>query len=300
MELDLNPAHAHLMSIRSHSARMVTRYQLNKFARESLQATAYETADWSKLSFLTIQAFITAQHERALRPNTLNTYLSTLKSVARHAWLLEQIDAKEFHRILSIKALRGTRVTQGRALAMHELKTIFAYLGTDLTMTRVRDAALFALLFGCGLRRGEVVALNIEDLDLNRGTVRVIAKGDKERIVPLPDQFIQPLRQWVFVRGDAPGALFLSVKKGEKLTTKRLTANGLHWIVVRRRRDCKLEPFSPHDLRRTFGTMLLDKGWDIRSVQLAMGHANIQTTTLYDKRGETRINTAMKNVTLLE
>lgn len=300
MELDLNPAHAHLTSIRSKSARVVSRYQLNKFARESLRATAYETADWSKLSFVAVQTFINTQHERALRPNTINTYLSTLKSVARHAWLLEQIDAKEFHRILSIRSLRGTRITQGRALAMDELKTIFNYLGTDLTMTRVRDAALFALLFGCGLRRGEVVALNIDDLDLDRGTVRVIAKGDKERIVPLPDQFVQPLRQWVFVRGEAAGALFLTVKKGEKLTTKRLTANGLHWIVERRRRDCKLEPFSAHDLRRTFGTMLLDKGWDIRSVQLAMGHANIQTTTLYDKRGETRINAAMKGVTLLE
>lgn len=300
MELHQNPAHAHLMSIRSRSATAVTRYQLNKFAREALRATAYETADWSRLSFLAIQAFINAQHERALRPSTINTYLSTLKSVARHAWLLEQIDDKEFHRILSIKALRGTRIAQGRALAAHELKAIFTHLSTDLTMTRVRDAALFALLFGCGLRRGEVVALNIEDLDLDGGTVRVIAKGDKERIVPLPDQFISLLRQWVFVRGDAAGALFLTVKKGEKLTARRLTANGLHWIVVRRRRECNLEPFSPHDLRRTFGTMLLDKGWDIRSVQLAMGHANIQTTTLYDKRGETRINAAMKNVTLLE
>jgi len=84
------------------------------------------------------------------------------------------------------------------------------------------------------------------------------------------------------------------------LTTKRLTPNGLHWIVINRGRECQLDHFSPHDLRRTFGTMLLDSGWDIRSVQLAMGHANIQTTTLYDKRGEERINEAIKSVTLLE
>ncbi|MDQ5852392.1 MAG: site-specific integrase [Chloroflexota bacterium] len=92
--------------------------------------------------------------------------------------------------------------------------------------------------------------------------------------------------QWIGVRGDTPGALFWRIRKGSNLVPGYMDETSVRWILRRRAKEAGVEGFSPHDLRRTYISNLLDAGADIATVQRLAGHANVTTTQRYDRRGE--------------
>jgi site-specific recombinase XerD len=158
----------------------------------------------------------------------------------------------------------------------------------------VRDAALLALLYGSGLRRAEAVALDLADYDQQAGTLRVRGKGNKERLAHLSDGAAAALDGWLAVRGAWAGPLFVSINKGGALQQRRLSGQGILHIGRQRQRAAGIGAFSPHDLRRTFIGDLLDAGADLSTVQQLAGHAQIQTTARYDRRGEATKKKAAK------
>lgn len=141
---------------------------------------------------------------------------------------------------------------------------------------RLRDDALINLLYAGGLRVGEVVALRVEDLHLDQQRAQVRGKGDKERIVPLADAAIRSLER--YLRDGRPRllgktfqrALFLSVR-GKPLTSQTV------WKIVK---SLNMQA-SPHKLRHSFATHMVEHGADLRSVQTLLGHADIATTQVY-------------------
>jgi integrase/recombinase XerC len=148
----------------------------------------------------------------------------------------------------------------------------------------VRDLAMLELLYGAGLRAAELVGLNLDDIDSVRGTVRVTGKGNKERIVPFGTQASVALESWLEVRpdiaakGSDPGqpAVFLNAR-GERLTTR-----GLAYRLERRVNQVMLDRrVTPHMLRHSFATHLLDGGADLRSIQTMLGHSSLGTTQRY-------------------
>jgi integrase len=96
----------------------------------------------------------------------------------------------------------------------------------------------------------------------------------------------EPVERWLKLRGIAKGPMFLPITKGGHFILKRLTAESLAQSVAKRSKDAGVEPFSCHDLRRTFITHLLDAGADLATVQKMAGHKQVTTTTLYDRRSE--------------
>ncbi|MFP4512054.1 MAG: tyrosine recombinase [Acidimicrobiales bacterium] len=141
----------------------------------------------------------------------------------------------------------------------------------------LRDDAVIELLYGSGLRVGELCGLVAGDLDLRRRQVRVWGKGDKQRRVPLSAAAAQAVRTWIDLgrgqldRGEGGDALFLN-RRAKPLTPRD----------VRRILDARaLNPVNPHALRHTFATHLLDGGADLRSVQELLGHADVGTTQIY-------------------
>lgn len=152
------------------------------------------------------------------------------------------------------------------------------------TPAGLRDRALLEVLYGAGLRASEVLALRLQDVDLEVGFVRTLGKGDKERVVPLGRQAVAALTAYL-QRGrpffGKPGALkapeiFLN-NRG-----KRLTRQGLHLVVKRYAREAGLrEEVSAHSLRHSFATHLLEGGADLRAVQEMLGHADLSTTQIY-------------------
>lgn len=154
---------------------------------------------------------------------------------------------------------------------------------------RIRDGAMLELLYGAGLRVSELVGLELQDADLDRGFVRVVGKGDKTRVVPIGQIAIDRISDWL-ARGRPelldratrrglrrlPATLFVSAR-GKGLTRQAVWKN-----LKRYAAGLGLDPkASPHKLRHSFATHLLDGGADLRSVQAMLGHADLATTQIY-------------------
>jgi len=165
---------------------------------------------------------------------------------------------------------------------------LFQECAKDQTQAGARDAALLAILYGCGLRRSEAVALDLKDYDQQNKSLKIRAgKGNKERMVYLTSGSEQALNKWLVIRGTIAGPIFFRIIKGDHITNKRLSDQAIMWILKERAESAGVISFSPHDLRRTFIGDLLDAGADISTVQQMAGHSQVTTTARYDRRGET-------------
>lgn len=240
------------------------------------------------------------QHTAALRaacwdrytPATTNKLLAAVRGVLKEAWRLRLIDAEEYARAADVRGVRGAALLRGRALTAAEIRTLFTHCASDPSVAGLRDAALLGVLYGAGLRRAEAVALNVGDFDPSSAALRVEhGKGRKARVSYVRGGAAVALEEWLAVRGASDGAapstpLFTRLRKGGRITVSRLTDSGVLHVLQQRARAAGVAPFSPHDVRRTFIGDLLDAGADISTVQRLAGHANVQTTARYDRRGE--------------
>jgi integrase/recombinase XerC len=148
----------------------------------------------------------------------------------------------------------------------------------------LRDRALLELLYGAGLRVAEAVALDVRDVDLHRAEVRVLGKGGKERVVPVPSQALQALERWIGARrrpGLLAEPLFVSLRAGQG-DVRRLGARDVRRVLAGRARGAGLvDRVHPHRLRHSYATHLLDMGADLREIQELLGHASLATTEKY-------------------
>ena len=155
----------------------------------------------------------------------------------------------------------------------------------DGTPAGARDAAAFALMFGMGMRRAEVAAARLDDYEADSGTLRVIGKGDKERMVYAAEGGKAALDAWLAVRGTVAGPLLAPVpQSGPVQAGKGMTAQALMYRLKRRAKQAAIGDCSPHDLRRTFVSSALEAGADLAMVQALAGHASPTTTARYDRR----------------
>ncbi len=149
---------------------------------------------------------------------------------------------------------------------------------------RLRDRALVELLYGAGLRVGEVSALDVRDMDLHRGEVRVMGKGGKERVVPLPAAARESLGVYLDSRrvpGILAEPLFPSLRPRDG-RARRLGQRDIRRIIKARAQGVGIvDRVHPHRLRHSYATHLLDMGADLREIQELLGHASLSTTEKY-------------------
>ena len=146
------------------------------------------------------------------------------------------------------------------------------------TRTELRDMALLGVMYGCGLRVSEAVGLNLTDLSVEAAELRVLGKGRKERIVPVPDGVLRLLRAWLASREPAADeqAIFLN-RFG-----RRLSARSVQRMLKQRALSVGADiSVTPHRLRHAFATQLLSGGVDLRAIQELLGHASLTTTERY-------------------
>jgi integrase len=241
---------------------------------------------WERMRYEHAQA-VRAHMATCLAPASVNHHLAALRGVLREAWRLRLIDSETLHRTIDVAAVRGTTLPRGRALSTGEIGALFSACATDASTAGARDSALLALLFGCGLRRAEAVALDVADFDPEAATVKIRnGKGNKQRIVHTANGTHDALLDWLVVRGSGVGPLFPSINKSGRILSRRLSDGAVRWIALERARAAGVKEFSPHDARRSFISNLLDAGVDISTAQQLAGHASVSTTTRYDRRGE--------------
>lgn len=162
---------------------------------------------------------------------------------------------------------------------------LFAICAADDSPAGVRDAVLIALFKIAGLRRAEMAALSLGDYDQANHNLTIYGKRNKRRVVPIEDAGLYLLLN-EGGRATMTGPLFTRINKGGTITHGGLTDQGIYHILDNRRQQTRIATFTPHDLRRTFAGDLLDAGVDLSKVQKLMGHANANTTSGYDRRGE--------------
>jgi integrase/recombinase XerC len=224
-----------------------------------------------------LRRYLARLDERGLGKTTVQRKLSALRSFFR---LLVNEGRLSLHPATGLRQRRTPRHLPG-ALSVTEVEELLR--GADLSRaTGSRDRALLEVLYSGGTRAAETVGIDRGDLDLSRGLVRVRGKGRKERLAPLGRYAVEALRDYLDdPRRPAPAdgheqAVFLN-PRGARLTTRSLqrVVGQLALRAGLRRRP------TPHTLRHSFATHLLDAGADLRSVQELLGHAHLVTTQIY-------------------
>jgi integrase/recombinase XerD len=170
-----------------------------------------------------------------------------------------------------------------KALPLSDVEAILAAAGSPGTTLALRDKAMLEVLYGTGARISEAVGLDVDDLDLDNAVVRLVGKGSKERLVPLGSYAAEALSAYLVrgrpelsATGQATPAVFLNARGG------RLSRQSA-WTVLGKaaERAGVTADVSPHTLRHSFATHLLDGGADVRVVQELLGHASVTTTQIY-------------------
>jgi len=290
LPLDQNAAAVYLASLALGSRRTM-RDALNAIAAmltnggDDYIAADALTLNWAALRF---------QHTAAIRSKlaethgaaTANKMLSALRGVLKAAWRLGQMSADDYARAADIASVNGGTLPKGRALASGEIDALMTACVNDETAAGARDAAIVALLRVGGLRRAEICALNIEDYDAETGALVIRGKRNKERAGYVTNGAKEAIDDWLATRGGETGALFCPVSKGGTIIIRRMYPEAIFNMLQKRAAQAGVKNLSPHDFRRTFVSDLLDAGADIATVQKLAGHANVQTTARYDRRGE--------------
>jgi integrase/recombinase XerD len=256
-------------------------------------------AEFAKKSKLSLEAvsrddlvdFLASLYRQKLESKTVARHLVTLRNFFRFAQIQDLIAADPSVNLESPKIRRSLP----GYLRLEEVERLLAEPDSK-TPLGMRDRAMLEVLYSTGLRVSELTGLRVTDLDSKVGCVRCIGKGDKERIVPvgkkalgMVDRYLRDARPTLLGKSPGNPTLFVN-RRGRQLSRvgvwKILSAYG-------RRAGLRMA-LTPHMLRHSFATHLLERGADLRSVQLMLGHADISTTQIYTHVVEERLKQIYK------
>lgn len=263
----------HLASERRLSPRTVAAYEADLRAFIEF-CSERGIADAATVRVDQLRAFVAARHQRGGNPRSLQRKLSAIRSFYR---FLGRERGADHNPALAVRAPRSARRLPTN-LDAERLSWLLDQRPNDALA--VRDRAVLELFYSSGLRLAELVGLDVLDLDLQDGTVRVTGKGNKTRVVPVGGSASAALQEWLELRQEWPGnpgtALFLS-RRGRRLSARSVQLRVRQWA----RKASLGEPLHPHMLRHSFATHLLESSGDLRAVQELLGHADVSTTQIY-------------------
>lgn len=284
--IDQNAAAIYLTSLNSEAGRRTMAQALNVCAGLLSSNADAASFAWHELRFQHVTA-IRARLTEVYKPATVNKMLAAVRGVLKSAWLAGLMSAEDFHKAASIKSVKNDTLPAGRELTSGEITALMSDCEADTTNAGARDAAIIGLMYSCGLRREEVVTLALADFDVESGRLVVKGKGNKERTAWLTGGAARAVADWLAVRGDESGALFVAINKSGRITNySHMTPKTIYKMLAKRATEAGVKSFSPHDMRRTFVSDLLDAGADITTVSKMAGHASVTTTSRYDRRPE--------------
>ena len=224
-----------------------------------------------------IQSYLGYQFRKKTRATSVARLLSALKRFYRYCLRQGRVKSDPTLRIDSPKLPRGLP----KSLTEEDVESLLTAPRADKALG-LRDKAMLETLYASGLRVSELVTLKLGQVSQDMGVVRVVGKGSKERLVPLGEEAIAWIRQYLkearpeLLGGRAADDLFVTAR-GSAMTRQ------MFWHLLRRyaAQAGLKKPISPHTLRHAFATHLLNHGADLRVVQLLLGHSDISTTQIY-------------------
>lgn len=245
----------------------------NFLKNSNIKIDPFGQLEIEKVDRFDIRRYLSFLH-RKNRKSSIARKLSTLRSFYRYL-IREKVISTNPAKVVSTPKVEKPLPT---TLTVDEAFRLMDSPKREEVEGGVRDRAILELLYSSGLRVGELVGLNFNDLDLTLGIIKVFGKGRKERIVPVGSKALDALKAYLEKRKDreANSPLFINSRGG------RLTARSVDRIIKKYSQNSGIiRKVSPHTLRHTFATHLLDAGADIREIQEMLGHSNLSTTQRY-------------------
>lgn len=301
---DRDPAAVYLATL-SQGSRRTMRAALNKVARllglapverDGLEVT-YRHCRWAELRrdhFVSVRSHLIAHYA----PATVNKHLSAVRGALRAAHHLGQMDSKDYHRALTVESVNAEPEPAGRLLSTVEVNALLRGCIDDPGPAGARDAAMIALWAVAGPRRAEIVNLDLQDYSGQSGAMTIrTGRVQTGRTVYVANEAKQAMEDWLAVRGRSPGPLFVPIHHTGKLRIARMTPQAAYTILRKRSEQAGIGNVSPHDLRRTALSNLIDRT-DLGTAQQIAGHADPKTTARYDCRGERAKREAAAAMTL--
>lgn len=247
---------------------------------------------WHELNADDFRAYLFELLKNELARATIRLRFSAYRSFFKFLVLRHGYARNPAAEIELPKAQRGLPIVLTEAQMDELLKLPFTYEQPQQAPAWLpeRDSAVMELFYSTGLRLAELVALDFDDIDFKNGTLRVLGKGSKERLVPLGSYAIKAIEDYKNAAKLSDGPVFISKLR------KRLGARAVDHLLQKYLAESSI-PFkvTPHKFRHSFATHLLDRGADLRSVQALLGHASLSTTQIYTHVTKERLRESYQN-----
>ena len=266
-----------LNSLGSPASRRVYEYAIDQFITWYCSEPRLA---FNRIVVVRYRLYLEARH---LAANTINQQLAAVRRLAHEAadsGLLSPELAAGISRVKGVKQL-GFR--SGNWLTVEQSSEVLKHACGESIRAK-RDYAMLAMLFGCGFRRSELVALELDDIQMRQqhwAVVDLIGKGGHIRTVPVPNWVKLALDQWTHAAQVTEGKIFRRVARKGKVWGKGLSQNVVWYVVRTCCEKAGLQHIAPHDLRRTCAKLCHDRGGELEQIQFLLGHASVQTTERY-------------------
>ncbi len=241
--------------------------------------------DYKEISELVVNEYVAYLFNNALKSSTVNRKISSLKSfylflikkkIISSSPLSEIITPKKEHYLPS-------------SMSEDEVERLLRSPNIELDIEN-RDKAMIEMLYATGMRISELINLKITDIDLERSVLKVLGKGSKERLIPFGEKALDSLNSYLEKRKKSLAKEVFISNRGKKMTRTAFWQR----IKIYLSREGLKDSISPHTLRHAFATHLLNRGADLRSVQLLLGHSDLSTTQIYTHIAKQRLGEVLK------
>jgi len=256
----------------------------------------YNISDLLQADHILIRSWLISLIDRKISARSVNRKLSSIKSFYRYCQRQGLLNSNPMLKVVAPKTSKQLPVF----LTSDNLKNLLQNVTFEESFVGTRDKMILTLFYATGIRRAELVQINISDLDLNSGTLKVTGKRNKERIVPLGEQVIIQMKDYLCERNR-----FFSENKtaaANNCTSLFVTSKGLpayprliHNIVHKNLSEiASNNKLSPHVLRHTFATHMLDDGADLNAIKEILGHSSLAATQVYTHNTIAKLKTIYK------
>ena len=254
---------------------------------DSFLSWSYELDNLNFINFqeAEINNYISFLFESKLKSSSVNRKISSLKALYLYLIKKNIINNSPVSEIVTPKQEKYLPIS------MSEDEVDKLLISPDLSIEiEVRDKAMIEMLYATGMRISELLNLKIIDMDINRCVVKVLGKGSKERLIPFGESALEALNSYFSVRKNSTSKEVFLSNRGSKLSRVAFWKR----IKIYLSRANLKESISPHTLRHAFATHLLNRGADLRSVQLLLGHSDLSTTQIYTHIAKQRLGEVLK------
>ena len=229
------------------------------------------TSQISEVSFHIVRSWVANLFENGVQPRSINRKISTLKTFFKYLEREEFIDANPMHKVVGPKASKNLPLF----VKENEIKLLLEEVTFDDGFIGKRDKLIIEIFYLTGMRLSELINIKLTDLDFHNKSIKVIGKRNKERIIPLSDSILTSIQS--FINEFDLKEFLITNSKGNKVYSK------LVYRVVRKylSKITSINKKSPHILRHTFATHMLNNGADINAIKDLLGHSNLNATQVY-------------------